>query len=382
LETDACFAGENRFMRHEGNMSADQTLLWKPDWAEARQALTAWWKHEGLALSISAKRNHPWAQLPAPPLRGDPCTWWYDVPGWLAHSLYGMAGTYFGGVAFPSINTNIGGPGSLGLFLGAVGHPARDTLWYAPCITDPDAHPPLRFDPTCRWWQLHVALLEQAQIQSQGRYVVGFPDLVENIDTLAQLRNPQDLLIDLFERPDWVKARVAEINVAYFEAYDRMWRLQQDPWGGSTFCAFQLWAPGRVAKVQCDFSCMISPAMYQDFVVPALTGQCAKLDYSMYHLDGTQAMQHVDALLAIDELDAIEWTPQAGIEGGGSPRWYDLYRRIKAAGKSVQAVGVKLEEIEPLLEAVGPEGMYVMCWGCKEDEARAVLRRCGWHGDV
>ena len=44
---------------------------------------------------------------------------------------------------------------------------------------------------------------------------------------------------------------------------------------------------------------------------------------------------------------------------GGHPQWYDLYRRIKAGGKSVQAVGVKPEEVVPLLDAVGPEGMYI-----------------------
>ena len=37
-----------------------------------------------------------------------------------------------------------------------------------------------------------------------------------------------------------------------------------------------------------------------------------------------------------------------------------MYRRILDAGKSVQAVGVKPEEVVPLLDAVGGEGMYVM----------------------
>ncbi len=46
----------------------------------------------------------------------------------------------------------------------------------------------------------------------------------------------------------------------------------------------------------------------------------------------------VALLLAIEPLDAIEWTPQAGIEPGGNRRWHDLYRRILAAGKSVQVL--------------------------------------------
>jgi hypothetical protein len=90
-----------------------------------------------------------------------------------------------------------------------------------PSIHDPETHPPLRFDPDNAWWKRHVALLEEGLRRSQGRYLVGFPDLIENTDTLAQLREPQVLLMDLIKRPDWVKARIAEINTAFFECYDR-----------------------------------------------------------------------------------------------------------------------------------------------------------------
>jgi hypothetical protein len=179
--------------------------------------------------------------------------------------------------------------------------------------------------------------------------------------------------MDLLERPDWVKAQIARINQLFFESYDAMLPYVRDPWGGTTFTPFGLWGPGKVAKVQCDFSCMISPDMFCKFVVPALTEQCAWLDHSMYHLDGTNALQHLDALLEIGPLDAIEWTPQAGLPGGGSPQWYDLYRRIKAAGKSVQAVGVNPEEVVPLIDAVGADGLYIMTWCKTETEARRLV---------
>jgi hypothetical protein len=83
-------------------------------------------------------------------------------------------------------------------------------------------------------------------------------------------------------------------------------------------------------------------------------------------------MHHLDSLLEIEELDAIEWTPQAGIPGGGDPRWYDLYRRILAAGKGVQAVGVAPAEVIPLLDAVGPAGMYLMVSAGSETAARKL----------
>ena len=114
-----------------------------------------------------------------------------------------------------------------------------------------------------------------------------------------------------------------------------------------------IWGPDKTAKVQCDAAAMISPAMLAEFVVPALTEQCEWLDYSMFHLDGTQCIPHLDILLEIDALNAVKWTPQAGIEDGGDPRWYDLYRRVLAADKSIQAVRVLPHEVIPLLENVG-----------------------------
>jgi hypothetical protein len=353
-------------------------LLWKPDWAEARQALTAWWEHRGLALHVRAPKDEPWEKIPDPGPPRNVEQQWTDVDHWVARYEAEMARTFYGGVAFPALWTLIGGPGSLGLFLGSIGHPAPDTLWYEPVILDPDQHPPLKLDRTGIWWHRHREVIERALARSRGRYLVGFPDFIENIDVLAQLRDGQPLLMDLLERPDWVKAQIAEINAAFFECYDEFWQRLRDPWGGSVFCAFDLWGPGKTCKVQCDFSCMISPEMFREFVVPGLSEQCAWLDYSMYHLDGTQALHHLDALLEIEPLDAIEWTPQSGIESGGSPRWYDLYRRIKAAGKSVQAIWVKPEEVEPLIDAVGADGLFIQVQAATEAQAHTLLRRVGW----
>lgn len=364
---------------HAGQPIVSDPIKWKPDWAEAQQAFIGWWKHRGLALYVTAPKDPPWEDTPQPRLIEDPKVRWADVMNWTDHAIHQMSRRFYGGIAFPNFNTLIGGPGSLGLFLGSIGHPAPTTMWYEPVITDADTHPPLRFSRN-RWWDLHTQLIDEALRRANGRYLVGYPDLVENIDVVAQLRDPQTLLVDLLERPGWVTKQIWAINDAFFAAYDAWWPRLSGQGGGAVFNAFDLWAPGKVAKVQCDFSCMISEEMFREFVVPALTAQCDWLDYSMYHLDGTTAVHHLDALLGIEPLDAIEWTPQSGLPGGGSPQWHDLYRRIKAAGKSVQAVGVKPDEVLPLLDAVGPEGMYIMTRCDTEQQAWDLLARVGWRG--
>ena len=207
------------------------------------------------------------------------------------------------------------GPGNLATFLGAEPEYALDTVWYHPCITDPDTHPPLRFDPANPWFLRQQAILEEGMRVSQGRFLVGMPDLVENVDILAALRDSQKLMFDLIERPDWVHERLAEINQVYFAAFERYFDIIRDPWGGNAFSAFYIWGPGKTAKVQCDAGAMISPRMFRQFVVPALTEQCEWLDYSLFHLDGTQAIHSSTPCSR-----SRRWTRSNGRRRSASPR--------------------------------------------------------------
>lgn len=351
--------------------------IWKSDWDAARVAWTDWWRGDGLAICITAPREEPIAHdSPAP--TEDLWVRWTDPQYRLQAELHRLGRTWFGGAAFPVFDTNIGGPGSLGLFLGGEGEPADGTVWYYPCIHDPEVHPALRFSGEDPWFQRHVAVLKTASAHAAGRYLVGCPDLIENFDTLVQLRGAQESLLDLVERPGWVMDRIGEINRAYFACYEAMDPWLSDAWGGSAFSAFGLWGSGRTIKTQCDMSCAMSPAMFRRFVEPALTEQCAWADHALYHLDGTQALPQLDNLLAIEPLAAIEWTPQAGLPGGGSPQWYDLYRRILRAGKRVQAIGVKYDEVLPLIDAVGARGMLIVTGAPSEEAGRALLETTGW----
>ena len=104
--------------------------------------------------------------------------------------------------------------------------------------------------------------------------------------------------------------------------------------------------------MQCDFSAMISPVMFERFVVPSLSEQCAWLDRALYHLDGPDCVRHLDLLLQIPNLHAIQWTPGAGEPGAGDPKWFSLYDRILRAGKSIQALQVSAERGAGIVRAI------------------------------
>jgi hypothetical protein len=353
------------------------TFMWKSNWEQTKQRFDRWWNREGLLVGMwgAPETDRCLHETVAPPVR--PATIeerYVNAAFRAAENHYRLSRSIFPLDVLPTATTDLG-PGSLALFLGSPPGFAEDTVWFHPVFEadpEPEQRPPLRFDPAHPWWRATEDILRRCTALARGKYLVGCPDLIENMDVLSSLRGAQTLLFDLVERPGWVEQKIWEINEVWFAAYQRIYDLIKLEDGSSAFGAFYLWGPGKVAKVQCDASAMFSPKMYRRFVVPALTAQCAWLDHSLYHLDGTQAMVHLDTLLGIEPLDAIEYTPQAGIETGGHRRWHEMYRRILAAGKSVQIVNVEIPEVQPLLDTLGPKGVYLLIQFKDEREAEQV----------
>jgi len=367
---------------HDCHGPEHHSIMWKNNWQQTRRRFVDWWDHKGLLIGMwgAPETDHCLHEEVPAPIRPPTLEERYCNAAYrAAENHFRLSRSSFPLDVLPTATTDLG-PGSLATFLGSQPGFNEDTVWFHSCIeqeSDPETLPPLRFDENNPWWKTSERIIRACVEMSSGKYLVGCPDLVENMDALASLRGSQTLCLDLLERPEWVEQKIAELNEVWFAAYQRIYDLIKLEDGSSAFGAFYIWGPGKVAKVQCDASAMISPQMYRRFVVPSLTAQCAWLDHSLYHLDGTQAIAHLDALLEIEPLDAIEWTPQAGIETGGHPRWYDLYRRILAAGKSVQIVNVEPHEVLPLLDAVGRRGVYLLIQFQDENEAQKILKLVG-----
>jgi hypothetical protein len=353
-------------------------LAWKPNWAETRQHFADWWSQKGLVLGAwGGVGTHAPREAVERPTWVPPgeAIFYTDAAARARRNHYLLSRCSYPLDMIPVADTMIG-PGSLALCLGSEPTFAENTVWFGSTLEhddEPEKRGSIHFDQENRWWQVHCATLSESAALARGKYLVGCPDLVENIDILASLRGMSRLFVDMIERPEWVSEKLGEINRAYFEIYDRIYDMIKLEDGGSAFEAYKLWGPGKTAKVQCDSAAMFSPAMFRQFVVPALREQCSYLDHSMYHLDGNEQFCHLDALLEIEELDAIEWTPNTNLPLGGDPQWYDLYRRILAAGKSVQVYLVRAREIVPLLDAIGAEGVYVLGMFRNEAEAEKVL---------
>jgi len=313
--------------------------------------------------------GQPHEQPPPPPLAKDPEQRWFD-PHWRSRDIhYQLAHSCLGADIIPVADTNLG-PCSLAAILGAGMEPGEETVWIRP---DPSIGDQIHIDPSNRWLKAHMELLKACKGLAEGRYFVGCPDLCEGLDVLVALRGAEPVFMDMGERPQILEMQLRQINKIYLEVFEQIYQIIQVD-GEMAFCYFSIWSPGRVAKLQCDVSGMISPKDFRRFAIPYLREQCQCLDYTLYHLDGVDALRHLDAILEIEPLKAIQWTPGAGQPQGGDPAWYGLYRRIRKAGKAVMASWVRIDQLMPLLDAVGPDGMAVLVDFRSEDQIEQAAK--------
>lgn len=295
---------------------------------------------------------------------------WFD-PQWRADYLdWYVSHSSMKADMLPVANTQLG-PGSMAAILGGVFEGGPDTIWIHP---DPNFKDDFQFNPNHPNYLLHKELLKAVKAKANGNYFVGMPDLMEGLDVLAAMKGTDKVLLDTVMQPEVLEEQIQRINDIYFKVFDELYDIIKEDNGEMAFCYFSSWAPGKMTKLQSDISTMISVDDYRRFVQPYICQQCQKIDYTLYHLDGVGAMHHLDALLEIEELNAIQWTPGVGEPQGGDPKWYDLYKKILAGGKSIMACWVTLDELRPLLDNIGGEGVHLEMDFHNEDEVEKAMR--------
>lgn len=348
--------------------------VWKQNWSQTREHFEAWWNHEGLvfgAWGTGLPSEHEHEAVAEPVAPESPEDRQTDA-AYIANNIrFRMAHRAWPGDILPAAWPH-GGTLPLATYLGAKPCYAPGNIWYESCMNDLMEHPTLRFDPShpeCR--QLEQIVRETVRV-AQGNYFVGMPALLGGLDVLAELRGTAELLIDMIENPEAVHRRLREIQDSYVPAFDRMYELIKLEDGSMCFGYFMLWGPGKVGLCQCDTAAMFSAEMFGEYVIPYLREQCAYLDRSMFHIDGSQCLIHLDQLLEIEDLDAIEYTPDPKVPGGGDPKWYELYRQILRAGKSVWVANLRKEQVLPLLDAIGGKGVYVSVNGLSKSDAESL----------
>jgi len=182
-------------------------------------------------------------------------------------------------------------------------------------------------------------------------------------------------MLDVLLNPGWLRSAVSEMNDILHEIYEELWQFVQPEVvgveGSLDYCG--CWSPGRALAFDADMAYGVGDKPFRELMLPPLVEWMSKMDHVIWHLDGPGNLNHLDTLLALPEVDAIQWVPGSGKQD--VLQYISLIQKIQRAGKSVQ-VACRPAEVEPLLREVSPAGITMWVYDCEtEAEARRLLER-------
>lgn len=325
------------------------------------------WNRKGACVAIEA----PKADFTPKPAR-DVEQKWQDSSFILENFLRRISATGFYGDGFPSLFVNHG-PGVLAAFLGNPYQLADDTVWFDtdPMIKDMEHPPSLSFNMKNPVYHLIHTMTEQYLSQSGGRYITSITDIGGSLDVIAALRGTESLLYDLYDYPEKVHFLMDELEKIWEACFTALYRLLQEHQSGMTSW-MPIWSDQQWYPLQCDFCAMLSPALFEEFVLPYLNRQANFLGRAIYHLDGPGELPHLDYILEIEKINAIQWTAGAGNADIGSSDWYELYHKMQQKGKGIVLLGVQPGDVTRLLRELEPGGLYLSTACDTPDEAKRL----------
>jgi hypothetical protein len=354
-------------------------VIFKEDWGKCKERFDAFWEGEIIdrcVISVTSPRNKPLDMGSENKEAKSLAEKWLDCDYRYNQAIHNFSQTFFGGEAFPNFQINLG-PGVLAAFMGATFTLHEDTVWFShpPLLSDWNSLLKVDFDVNSEMWKIAYEIADFFIKRANGEYMVCNTDLGGTLDIAASFRSTGQLLMDLYDYPEEIKAFRDKIDDVWLKCYGRIQELVNKYQDGSsdwypTWCREK-----RSYAIQCDFAAMISPAQFEDFAQPSLIRQSEALDRVIYHWDGPGQISHLDHLLDIESINGIQWCPGDGQPGGCDERWYPLYKRIQEKGKKLIITYVDPAKIEKLLDNISPEGVFLSGVRCDtEDEARRLIK--------
>lgn len=372
-------------------------MKYKKNWEETKEKWKNYWKHQntGRPLMCVVARK-PEIEHLAGETSGDGCMQgrYYAMPEDLKwkdmedkyQNAERIVARYrqfcdthlFLAESFPNLVVDFG-PGSLAAYLGSDIEFREDTVWFTECLDDWEGVPPFKFNPENKWYKKHLELVKSCRELAGDDFYVDMPDLMENVDVLASLRGAQNLLFDMIDEPEVIQERVKQITDVYYDYFNSFYDIIKDQEGGNVYTVFQIWGPGKTVKLQCDFSALLSPDWFREFVLDSLKEQSQKADCVLYHLDGPDAIKHMDALMEVDGIDALQWTSGDAGPDGTLEDWDVIYDKAIAAGKSlwVKVYSGEFEDwiknVDRLVKRYGSHSLFLFFPEMSYEQAQRLI---------
>lgn len=299
---------------------------------------------------------------------------WFDAEYQVDSFLASLEQATFNAETFPLYWPNLG-PEIYASFFGVELEFGEVTSWSKACIHDieeDDQLEKIRFDPLNPYLKAIDAMTRLAVEKCRGKALVGMSCLGPGIDCVAGWREPQELCMDLILNPDRVKMLMQRSLEPFNDCYEHFHKILTSA-GQPSIGWMGIPVIGKTHIVQADFSNMISPAQFNEFCLPYFDEELKNIDHAIFHMDGKGVAHHLDRLLEIKKIKAIQWVQGVG-DDQPILQWLPLIRKIQTTGKSV-VVDLVPEELEEFISSMKPEGLFLCISTHNDADQPELLKR-------
>jgi hypothetical protein len=352
----------------------------KPDYEQAKERIEAWWHCEVIdrAMTYIMFAKPEEERVPVPDSRHATLRErWMDAEFVARRALANLSNTVFYADSMPLAYPNLG-PDIMAAFYGCELEFGETTSWSIPILKDwePSSVARIRLNLNGFYFKKIMEITDALLDVGRGKFIVGYTDLHGAADTVAALRDPQMLNIDVLEHPEEVKKLCRRVTQGLLKVYDIFYdKLTAEGMPSTTW--MHIIHEGKMHVPSNDFSCMVSDKVMEELFIADTICECAHMDRNIYHLDGPQALRFLDRIMEIPNLHAIQWVPGANRDYWKN--WVHVYQRIQNAGKAL-VIYVPANDLEDVFRCLKPEGVWLWVQGVKDkQEADAALKKvAGW----
>lgn len=122
----------------------------------------------------------------------------------------------------------------------------------------------------------------------------------------------------------------------------------------------------------CDFASMLSPGDFDTFVLPFIKEEIAPMTQNIFHVDGKGVARHLDKILELPEINAIQWVQGMGLDAP-IMQWVPLIKKVQAAGKSL-VIDLQVSELDSFMKEIRPEGI-LLCIDADINSQKDIIRK-------
>jgi hypothetical protein len=292
--------------------------------------------------------------------------WWFNTELQIDNFLKSIEGKTFRAETFPVYFPNLG-PDVYAGFYGAELEFGAVTSWSIPLVHDWEDMEKLVFYPENIYFKKIEELTNHALERCDGNFMVGYTDLHPGLDCAAAWRDPQQLCFDMIDYPDQVQ-QLLDFAIADFERiydhFDSMLKVA----GQLSVSWMGIPSFGRMHIPSCDFSNMISPHLFRQFGLSVLEQEVKSMTHNIFHVDGKGVAKHLDMILNVPEVHAIQW-----VQGVGDDlpiiQWVPFIKTVQAQKVPI-IVDLNKDELTEFISVMDPTGLFL--WVATENEQEEI----------